>query len=154
MALSGILRRIREELSPVMASVATGKFDTAEAVAIGFELWRIIDMTTKGIEPIKALVRTAAEASGRRGQVHLRGVRQTSCMVTVPEPVAKLRKDVDLDALRQTLGARFDDLFAETVQVQPRPKFESLIQDLSPEERAAVLHAVDLTTGTSRVSFE
>lgn len=146
------LRRIRRELTDLLGQLGT--LEVSDAVTIGWELWHIIGAGHRAIEPIKQVMRARAEADGRRGPILYRGDDGTTCQVVVPDPQPKLRQDADLDALRKALGDKYGDLFSENLQVQPRPKFESLVKDLTPEERDAVLHAVDLAPGTSRVSFE
>lgn len=151
------IRHLREDMAGLLVQLRPedlSEGETPDLVTLGWELWRIIDVAHKTIEPVKQVVRLRAEATGKRGHVNFTGSYRTTCQVTVPDPVPKLRKDADLDDLRRVLGDKFGDLFAEQVQVQPRPKFETLVAALTPEEREAVLNAVDLAAGTSRVSFE
>ena len=131
------------------------EIDSDEAIGMGWELWRLATRAKTALEPIKSIVREAAQQQiNGSGVVQLQGPDYTHCTVTFPESLPQLRKDVELETLRSVLGDAFGDLFSERPDVKPRKDFKKTVQaELNEADAKAVRAAVDLVEGTPRVSF-
>ena len=124
-----------------------------DQVEIGCNLWGIAQLSQTVLETIKDNLREEAvqRQQGRPGRQFLSGrTRNSRCTVVIPQPGVKLRKDVDVEALRQALGDDFESFFS--LEVTPRREFAERAAerlDLLPK----LVQAVDTVSDKARVSF-
>ena len=126
--------------------------DLAEAVGIGRELWRTIELAHKRLNVVKDRLRDATD--GTPGQHRFAGPDSSEGLVHVPEPVPVIRKEVSIPDLRTRLGDYLADvLFVRNVSWKPSKDFQTLVATLNPKFAKIVLDAVDMPTGKPRVTF-
>lgn len=126
--------------------------DVAEAVGVGRELWRIIELAHKRINVVKDRLR--AEVGLNPGKHRIAGPDFAECLIQVPEPTPVLRKGITPPDLRETLGMDIVDLlFVRNVSWKPHKEFQARLAGLSPETVKAALGTVDLPTSKPRVTF-
>ena len=129
--------------------------DINEKVEIGAILWSFIERAGKAMDPIKEALReeTIAETQGE-GSKTFQGLNpESSCTVRVPRPTLKISKMADMDAMKQTLGNRFDKLFSTSTSYKPMKDFEDKVFMLGEDEVNLVMGIIERVENTPRVSF-
>lgn len=119
-------------------------------IAAAAVLWELIDSATKALEPFKAEVRVAAQAS-RGPVVTFNGDGMSQCKVVLPGPTLRLTEDFNEDAARKALGPFYDSLFETKVQLRnPDPTH---IASFPPNVTSYIATVTTLVPSTPRVSL-
>lgn len=121
-----------------------------ELVAVGQRLWWLIKKADKALDVIKDRLRTESGGISKKFE----SGEGSHCMVTYSAPKVTLRKDAEIPKLKAVLGAKFLDLFEESIKYKPRKDFQEAFKECSPEEMAVLLTAVDMTSDPPRISFK
>jgi hypothetical protein len=119
---------------------------TAEAIQLGHALWDLINAANQAMDLVKQRMRSMSNGSDR---TFLGG--DSVCHVNLTADYVNLNKDVDVAALRETLGAGFASLFRE--QVEPVAEFMERLDDLPEDQARVALAAVGFRSRASRVTF-
>lgn len=144
-----------EDLSALAKEATTSQ----QRVTLGELLWRLGEAVGNEFNPLKEKLRTdGAEASNHRpGTVKIAGcVDDQVVTVTIPKNKMVLRKDADLEQLKEALGEEtFDRFFStKTSYSLKQSELEEGLSKLDPKSRTILLRCLDQTTGTIRVSFQ
>jgi hypothetical protein len=122
-----------------------------EAIALGWHLHELAELADKRLGLVKTRFRQAVNGSESK---RIDGFDGLFCQVTPQTPTVELRKEVDLNALRQALGHRFIGYFEETSTTKPRRNFRELITEANAVDQGVLLGAVTLNPRTPQVRFE
>ena len=138
-------------------SIEADEVDLDRQVEIAMFLWNMIGAASNVLADIKGQhLRPAAlkSSSGLPGQQVLIGSAGSECVVHIPEPSYRLKKEADLDHLRDLLGIRFLEFFTEKLTVTPRREAGNLVARLrNPATKQALLNALVEIPGTPRVTL-
>mgnify|MGYP001807345468 CR=1 FL=1 len=147
----------RNDLTTLLAKLETyiDSADINEKVEIGAILWSFIERAGKAMNPIKDALReeTLAKTQGEGSETFQGLTPESSCTVRVPRPTLKISKMADMDAMKQTLGGRFDKLFSTTTSYKPTKDFEDKVFMLGEDEVDLVMGIIERVENTPRVSF-
>lgn len=154
MAANDLIGRLRHALTQVLsaAEIADG-LSLEDRVEIGQFLWWISSHAQGSLTPIKDSLRREgySRQNGVPGRQILVGHSQDArCIVTIPQPVLKLRPGVDVEELRRLLGDDFNAFFSHTLT--PRREFAERAID-RPDLVQTLAKAVDTVTEKPRVTF-
>jgi hypothetical protein len=154
-AIKAALEQVERAVEESQRALSAGDLSLKDQVEIGQAAWRIAQRAQEVIDPLKASLR--AEASqrlqGGPGRQFLSGrSRGSRCTVVIPTPFNKLRPDVNLRALWETLGPDFDTFFR--FEVSPRPEFaERATERPDLLQTLAAVVDNDPAPATPRVTF-
>jgi len=123
-----------------------------EAVGVGRELWRVVDLAHKRLNVLKERLRDEVEDTP--GKYRFAGPGSSEGLVQVPEPAVVFRKGTDLMDLSQGLGQDlFGLLFGHHCSWKPTKDFQDIVAKLAPDAAKMALDAVDMQTNKTRVTF-
>ena len=128
--------------------------DLAEAIGMGRELWRMVELAHKRLNILKDRLRN--EVDGIPGKHRFVGPDSAEGLVQVPETTPVFRKDSvnDIAKMAGLLGhTTFDTLFVRNVIWKPTKDFQAIVTGLDPSKAKVALDAVDMQTSKPRVTF-
>lgn len=153
--LEEVLGTIEHLVTGLHQALESGALPFKDQVDAGQVLWRISNLASKGIEPLKNSLRKEAEerCGGKAGKTVFHGrTRDSRCTVVIPRPSIRLREGVTVAGLRAQLGEAFDTFFRVHTQVQAREDFADQAVK-NPEVLPVLTASVDTVTDPGRVSF-
>ena len=129
---------------------------SADALATcAVELARHIRDAQDALEPLKSLIRDIARSERKSGQHHVGyPVPNGRVSVTFPERRYEARKDIDIVAAREDLGAEFPVYFREVVTYRTQPDVQSILETQTHTEAAKVLKHLQIDEPMPRVGFK
>ena len=154
------LNQFRQDVKVLIRalSIEADEAEPERQVEIGMFLWNMIDAANTSLDTIKdRYLRPYAmeQANKKPGPQVIYGLSDTECIINIPEPSYRLKKDVDMDHIRDLLGDRFSEFFQESSNVQPRRETGNLVARMNDgEARQALLDALEEHSGTPRVMFK
>lgn len=130
---------------------------SADALATcAVELARHIRDAQAALEPLKSLIRDLAYSERKSLDQHHVGypVPNGRVSVTFPERRYEARKDIDIAAAREDLGAEFPVYFREVVTYRTQPDVKAILETQTHTEAAKVLKHLQLDEPIARVGFK
>ena len=119
------------------------------------ELARHIRQAQDALEPLKSLIRDLARSKRHPEQHHVGYlVPNGRVSVTFPERRYEARKDIDIAAAREDLGAEFPVYFREVVAYRTQPDVQDILKTRTHTEAESVLKYLQLDEPTARVGFK
>lgn len=126
-----------------------------EQVQIGTQLWKLAKRTNAALDDLKSSLRAeAVEQCAGPGTQHINAQDGSCCSITIPKPSPAVKKDADIEGVKQVLKDRFDSLFETVVTYKPRREFEKRTASCSPEQMNVLLDVLEMKEHTPRVSFK
>jgi hypothetical protein len=143
-------QNLGDAIRAVIANV--GQLPTSDVVDAGITLYQAGKALFVATEHVKVVLRERARSSPHHGARHvvLEGT-EGSATVSDPEPILRMAKGVDVNALRQALGENFSQFF--TLQVVPRPEAMARILEYPPAVQAVVFASIEQDFGSGGVGF-
>ena len=153
-----------QTIKGVLAALAGTHIDDLEGlslqdqVEIGAALWDIINRANTLIDPIKASLRKEAidALNGCEGAKEFLGTGgKAKATVQIPKPSTKVRKSVDMVALKEQVGeSLFDEVFTTNTSYKVKATMTQTITKLgSVSSRDSLMDAIEVTDNTPRVNF-
>lgn len=135
-------------------SLSLSDMSLEEKIEAGTLLWELGDVMKDLLDSIKEDVRKKAveQLNGQPGLAKLNGERDGQAHVRLPNPSLRARKGVNIQELKDVLGADFSLFFEETTKIVPRKEFEDRVLSVEKPLHQKVLHnAVEHVDPTPRV---
>lgn len=133
------IRNIKDDMTP------------SQAVDTGRHLWLLLKEAKDAAEVVRKVLRT--QVGTLPGRHEIKGPKGSLAAVVVSQARPVLRKDADIDQLRQILGSKFDLMFTVRQTVNVSSQFEAELLTLPEVDRDLVLAFVDTKVDKGRVSF-
>jgi hypothetical protein len=155
------IKALRQQLAALEATtldinsaVAQGSISSEDAVSLGVLLAGFVKKAGSSLEPLKVVLReeALAQEDGMPGPRHFTGPDGSKCTVVVPKMNLQVRKDINIEKLKEDLGDSFDLFFDTKIQYKVRKDFSKTASKHALAATAMV--AIDAIDGTPRVSFK
>jgi hypothetical protein len=140
-----------------LSTLLSKDLPTQDLVEVGALLWSVRKQIDQAFGPIKDHIR--AEGHERHpgtspGKIELRGRSKSAATVTFQTSRMNLRKGVDIENLKATLGPDFDRLFqTKTTYTPDKPAIEMEFSTDDSQIKGLLLQALELKPSTARVFF-
>lgn len=145
------LRGIRQQLQQITKDLGP-ETALSEVVGVGWELWRLIEMSHQRLNGLKDQLRK--EAGNTPGRYTFKGPDGTKGMVQVQAPSPVQRSEADMAELQNLLGSsKFTSLFSISAKWKVRKDFDEAVSQLTPEETQALHQRVDFRASKPRATF-
>jgi len=142
----------------ILAALEGGKdlknMPREDLVDVGQRLWWLVKKADGVLTEIKEILREEALSLSPQEMTRFDSPSGAHCLVIPSKSSVALKKNIDVDALKATLGPTFSSFFETLVTYRVRKEFQPLVASAPPAIQNAVLSSITMEDRTPRVVFK